>query len=82
MSRLNHTYPVSLPENRTKVNSGLSPSASLQMELVQKTMSEWRNQDGGYSEEDNAGKQRVKRGEEFSPVAMQYVHRTHSRENH
>jgi len=45
-------------------------------------MSEWRNQEGGYSEEDDAGKQRVKRSEEFRPVSMQNIHRTHSRENH
>jgi len=45
-------------------------------------MSEWRDQDGGYSEEDDPGKQRIKRSEEFSSISMQNIHRTHSRENH
>lgn len=39
-------------------------------------MGEWRNQEGGYSEEDDAGKQRVKRSEEFSSISMQNIHRT------
>ena len=45
-------------------------------------MSEGSDQDRGYSEEDDAGKQRVKRSEEFRPVSMQNIHRTHSREDH
>ena len=45
-------------------------------------MSEWRNEEGGYSEEDDARKQRIKRSEEFSCISTQNIHRTHPRQNH